>query len=226
VNRREWLLGCLASAAVLATRPLEAAPPTDPGEATMVGRLSVVPLGSGPSEFDLRVLQQALLAHYPFRVLVESRRPLPRAAFYPPRRRYRAERLLAWLRDQLVDADQLVMGVTDVDISTEKPPFADFGILGLAECPGRVSVVSTFRCRRTAQSALHAALRFGKVAVHEFGHGLGLPHCDTLGCLLEDAGGTVGTLEREQDLCSVCRGRLRERGIVAGPGLDWSSLTS
>ncbi len=224
MNRREWLLGCLSSAAVFAAGSLAAAPPIEASGIASGGGLSVIPLGTGPTAAELQILQQALLAFYPFSVTIEPPRPLPRVAYYPPRGRYRAERLLEYLRGQSPPSDRYLMGVTKVDISTKKHPYVDYGILGLAECPGQVSVVSSYRCHRTAENSLHAAIRFGKVAVHEFGHVLGLPHCETRGCLLEDAGGTVHTLEREHELCSVCRGRLRERGIVAGPGIDWSLL--
>jgi archaemetzincin len=54
-----------------------------------------------------------------------------------------------------------------------------------------------------------------KVAVHEIGHTLGLPHCPTTGCLMEDAGGKVATVDGEFDLCERCRARLRDAGHAA-----------
>ena len=35
--------------------------------------------------------------------------------------------------------------------------------------------------------------RLWKVAIHELGHTLGLPHCPNNGCLMQDAHGTVKT---------------------------------
>jgi len=84
-------------------------------------------------------------------------------------------------------------------------------------------VISLFRCRKKARSRAHARIRLAKTAVHEIGHTLGLDHCPTRGCLMEDARGQVKTSDREYDLCSRCRARLRRGGhrIVEQPRIPW-----
>ena len=52
----------------------------------------------------------------------------------------------------------------------------------------------------------HARQRLAKVAVHEAGHTLGLEHCPTRGCLMEDAEGQVATCDREYDFCRAAAG--------------------
>jgi archaemetzincin len=130
---------------------------------------------------------------------------LPAKAFYKPRQRYRAERLLEFLAGRMPSDGWRILGLTSVDISTTKGKVADWGILGLGELPGSTSVISSFRCRKTARNKTHAIERLAKVAVHEIGHTLGLPHCPELACLMEDANGKVGTVDRERDFCQRCR---------------------
>ena len=137
----------------------------------------------------------ALRAFYPIDVRVLPCQELPKAAYYPPRKRYRAERLLAYLNHRMPKDGWRILGLTDVDISTTKDPVADWGVMGLGELPGTATVISSFRCRKKARNAAHAIERLSKVAVHEIGHTLGLPHCPTRGCLMEDAMGKVVTTD-------------------------------
>lgn len=152
---------------------------------------------------------------------------LPASAFYPPRHRYRAERLLTALSRRLDDhlhredarGDEVdrILGLTHADISTTKDSFPDWGILGLADLDGYAGVISTFRCARRAHSADHALERFRKVAIHELGHTFGLLHCvQSDRCLMRDAGGSALSVDAEDDLCARCRGRLAARGITVG----------
>jgi len=146
-------------------------------------------------------------------VRVAKLEPLPAAAFYAARGRYRAEKLLERLTG-LHESAFRVLGVTAADISTTKGDVPDWGILGLASIDGRACVLSSFRCRRSARDARHAAERLGKTAVHELGHTFGLEHCPTRGCLMHDGEGTVLTTDAERDLCSACRSKLTARGFL------------
>jgi archaemetzincin len=142
---------------------------------------------------------------------------LPKSAFYAPRSRYRAEKLLDFVRARLPAGALRIAGITAVDISTTKPPHADWGILGLATIDGSACVLSTFRCHRRSKNAEHARVRFAKTAVHEIGHTFGLDHCPNRGCLMEDGGGSVLTTDRERDLCTACRMHLSKRGVLRLP---------
>ena len=188
-------------------------------------RVCVVPLGPHDERL-LAAVMRGIEHLYGLEVEVRAPQPLPVSAYYAPRRRFRAERLLEFL-DRRVEpgACDLVMGFTGVDISTTKGPHADWGILGLAWVGGPSGVVSTHRLgRRVGPRAL--AQRAVKVMNHELGHALGLEHHDRDGCLMEDAGGTVKTVDRESGLlCDQSRRELEERHGFPLPGLErfsWS----
>ena len=187
--------------------------------------IHLLPLGGGIPEREVELVRRALEAVYSSSVTVMPRVELPRSAFYAARSRYRAEKLLEFLRPRLPDGALRIAGITASDISTTKGPHADWGILGLATIDGAVCVLSTFRCHRGAKSAEHARIRFAKTAVHELGHTFGLEHCPNRGCLMEDGGGSVLTTDRERDLCAVCRKRLSERGVLRMPrrALPWDN---
>ena len=164
------------------------------------------------------------------RVRALGPRPLPPAAFYAPRQRYRAEKLLAYL-DQHVRPGtgcDYVIGMTARDISTTKGDIPDWGIFGLGAMPGPVAVVSTFRLRGPHVTRHQIAVRVVKVFNHELGHNLGLDHCPTSGCLLQDARGSIRTVDSETGLpCAACRSRLRQvRGLAppAKDSIDWDAL--
>jgi archaemetzincin len=203
--------------AILALGMALAGAPALGGERVRV--VAVLPLGGVDAE-EIATVRKAIESLYGFEVKVMNREEPPRSAWYEPRSRYRAERLLDWLRPRLPEGADRIVALTDKDISTTKDPYPDFGICGLADMDGPAAVVSTFRIKRKlgdlAGEARHAAIlrRLADLARHELGHTLGLPHCPTRGCVMEDANGTVTAFERSTgDLCDQCRARL---GLPAG----------
>jgi archaemetzincin len=184
----------------------------------------LLPLGDQLPAQDVELVRAALteLVGWPTRPL--PRAALPAAAFYPARRRYRAERLLDFLDTRLPADGTRILGLTGVDISTEKGPFADWGILGLGRIGGASSVISEHRCRMKSHGPSNARERLAKVAVHEAGHTLGLQHCPKRGCLMEDADGHVATCDREYDFCERCRRLVAAAGwpLPASPQIPWA----
>ncbi|HSC89580.1 MAG TPA: matrixin family metalloprotease [Polyangiaceae bacterium] len=182
-------------------------------------RFTLVPLGAELPSEDSEAVRRALAAFYVFEVSAHGALPLPRDAYYSPRSRYRAEKLLTFLEERAPSDSFRILGLTAVDISTTKGGYEDWGILGLASLSGRTSVISSFRTRRGAKDDAEARVRLAKTAVHEIGHTLGLEHCPHYGCLMEDARGSVFTTDREYELCDDCRAELERSGyeLVSKP---------
>lgn len=150
----------------------------------------------------------AINSCYNAQVTVLSRQKLPLASFYRPRQRYRADKILDHLATSIDGKYQKVLGITGRDISTTKGDIYDWGIFGLGSLGGRACVVSTFRLKGKANADL-LEQRIAKVVNHELGHTFGLDHCPALGCLMEDAGGTIKTVDRESgSFCRECRNKL------------------
>ena len=195
---------------------------------TKRGLLYLQPLGGELPTEDVELVRRALTEIIGMETRLLPRAELPAAAFYPPRRRYRAEKLLDFLDGRLPPDGTRILGLTGVDISTTKGRFTDWGLLGLGRLGGASSVISEFRCRMRSPGPANARERLAKVAVHEAGHTLGLEHCPTRGCLMEDAEGQVATCDREYDFCPRCRGLLDAAGrpLPASPRIPWPRPSS
>jgi archaemetzincin len=176
--------------------------------------LLIQPLGKELPNEDMALVKQALVGIYDVQIRVWPRVDLPEQAYYEPRRRYRAEKILPFLLEKLPGDGDRILGLTGVDISTDKGNIKDWGILGLANLGGKECIVSAFRCYGQAREDAHARILLAKVAVHEVGHTLGLDHCTTKGCLMEDAGGLIRTCDREYDICTRCRSMLKASGYA------------
>ncbi|HBI01552.1 MAG TPA: matrixin family metalloprotease [Flavobacterium sp.] len=131
--------------------------------------------------------------------------------------RYRADKIIKLQKDELDDSLDYIIGLTEKDISTSKKEngkikepthkYQDWGIMGLAYCPGKSCVVSTFRIQHK-NKAVHF-MRLKKVTVHEFGHNLGLPHCPDKKCVMTDAVESVATIDNALlSLCESCQSKL------------------
>jgi len=179
-------------------------------------------LGKAMPDADVDMVVRALQAFYSVEVKTLTRVDLPKSAYYKKRARYRAEKLLDFLKQRKPEDGHRILGLTSSDISTTKGKIDDWGILGLATIDGVACVLSSFRCKRLAKNAEHARIRLGKTAVHEIGHTFGLEHCPTVGCLMEDALGSVLTTDREYDLCFESRRALSEHGVPLADGkIPW-----
>lgn len=160
-------------------------------------RVCLQPLGKHDQTL-LEPVRRGIAHVYGFSVRTLAERPLPASAWYPPRGRYRAQKILDHMVTDVMPAEKqcdAVMGFTSADVSITKGEHADWGVLGLAYLGRRVGVVSSFRMRRDADWRLQAQ-RAVKVVVHELGHGIGVPHRnDGPSCIMNDAGGSVRSID-------------------------------
>ncbi len=176
-------------------------------------RVHLVPLGQVPAE-TLDETARGLREHAPVDAVVESARTPPDGARSSRKDAWQATSLLEWLDTLPMAGGGKVMGVTEAEIVARKGNNPTWGILGMGSLDGRCSVISTYRMRRRWENggAPEALVRerLWKISLHELGHTLGLDHCPTPGCLMEDAGGTVKTVDRETSLCERCAQRFAE----------------
>ena len=141
--------------------------------------------------------------YYPY-LQINDKVELPSFAYYQPRERYRADSLLTFLQT-LTQKNQVIIGLTNKDISATKGKYEDYGIMGLGSCPGTVCVVSLFRPKTSNQ--------FFKVAIHELGHTQGLLHCPVDTCFMRDAEGK-NTTDMETNFCGNCKKVLVSKGWI------------
>jgi len=206
-----WCVLALAGPVVVSV-----APAADEGRPA----IAVLPLGRVDS-LIVEQVKEGIEKFFPVRVSVMTPVSLPPAAYYKPNARYRAEKLLDFLDSIIVHTDSgyvKIIGITEVDISTTKGDVYDWGIFGLGSMPGLACVVSTFRLGRGKVDQEKFLVRLVKVTNHELGHTFGLDHCPTPQCLMEDAMGTIKTVDNETgELCPDCRTRL-DAALPGGMG--------
>lgn len=132
---------------------------------------------------------------------------VPEDAFAPTRNRYRAEQVLPQLVSHMPEHGRAI-GIIDEDILTSRQDH----VFGLAE-KGRNSLVSLARLReqfygREPDTKLFKE-RALKVAMHEFGHSMGLEACDNE-CIMSG----ISTIEKidsyDARFCDECKSKLKE----------------
>lgn len=186
-----------------------------PDDGIIVGLL---PYKGMDSSYVIKVKTE-IEQYYHAKVKILDGIPLPEVAFINIKsRRYRADSLIAYQkRIKSTDVDY-IMGLTAKDISItkrnadgkiKKPQwrYNDFGIMGLAFCPGNSAVVSYYRLKTPDKTKQFG--RFKKVVLHELGHNFGLPHCPDKKCVMTDAVESIKTVDNATPaLCSVCSKKL------------------
>ena len=136
-------------------------------------------------------------------VIVLPGKPLTQDLMNDAKTRYRAGKILDQQASLKSQKNDVIIGLTDYDISTTAHGYEDWGILGLSETGKSNCVMSTFRVKDKTQ--------FWKVVLHEFGHAhLGLPHCPNNDprCFMVDCNGKPN-LAKEEYLCEKCSKSIR-----------------
>ncbi|MGH1348373.1 MAG: hypothetical protein ACRBN8_42870 [Nannocystales bacterium] len=200
------LAGCDGAAQAAEAQPgPETEPSTPPVPPTQsvreVGTRATVYLVSlGP--FDAATLD-AIARNLEDELQVEvkrlGRKPLPKSAWYAPRKRFRADIILDHLPTLIPGEPEStrILALTQKDISTTKGKFKDWGVFGLGNMPGQAAVVSNYRLKRKAKGSRHLRRRIVNTAIHEVGHMLGLPHCTEheARCPMQDAEGSIANTD-------------------------------
>ena len=136
-------------------------------------------------------------------VKVLPAKPLTEDLMNNAKTRYRASKILDKQASLKSQEDDVIIGLTDKDISATAHGYEDWGVIGLSYIGHSNSVLSTFRVKDQSQ--------FWKVVLHEFGHAyLNLPHCpnDDPHCFMKDCNGKPD-LAKERYLCDSCSNHIR-----------------
>jgi len=150
-----------------------------------------------------KLIAEQLKEIYSGNIIINKSIPLPINSVNFNKTRYRADSLIKYL-STLVKDNQLIIGLTNKDISMTKGKIKDWGIMGLGYCPGKSCIASTFRLK--GKNKLD---KLFKVAIHELGHTQGLAmtknkHCPVKTCLMRDAEGK-DHLDELDMFCSSCK---------------------
>lgn len=153
----------------------------------------LLPLGK-ISENTISTIYIQLKGYIPYVKRLPSE-PLPEFAFYIPRKRYRADKLIQWMSNR-AKAHEVYVGITTTDISATKNNIYDWGVMGLGYRPGKACIASSHRVKSKSN--------FYKIVLHEIGHTVGLDHCPVKSCFMRDAKGRDPTNE-ENEFCNNCK---------------------
>jgi archaemetzincin len=178
---------------------------TLPGTAAPLN-IRLIPLGSLPPAM-LGFLQEGLAKQLGAVVRIGQSLPFPPSC---PEglRQYPAEALLAALIQAHPPGEELVLGVTGVDLTV---PGLNF-VFGLADPPNRAALISLARLYPEFYGQPRDPRRFKeravKEAVHELGHVLGLGHCPDPTCIMFFSNSLADTDRKGPGFCRRCRERL------------------
>ena len=175
---------------------------TEKRHAKVTMAIVIQPFEGMPQSTSQLVAEQ-LKQIYSGEVIVNNTIPLPKNAYNYNQTRYRADSLIKYL-GTLAKGNQLIIGLTNKDISTTKGKDADWGVMGLGFSPGKSCIASTFRLKGNNRFE-----KLFKVAIHELGHTQGLArtktkHCPEKTCLMRDAEGK-DHLNELKAFCSKCK---------------------
>lgn len=190
-----------------------------PGTSLHSKGIAVLPIEfNSPSRLDYVQQEISAFYHCPVYILKETNIP---ASFLNLTKgeRYSADSILRWLSGKRSDSTAILLGLTSKDIfiankdeagKIREPAskYAVWGILGLGYRPGKACVISDARFRSTDTGKYDHRLR--TIVIHEIGHNLGLPHCKTPHCIMNDANEHISTVDSSGvDLCNSCHKAIR-----------------
>lgn len=165
---------------------------------------------------EAKLISFVIDSFYRLETKVLPAKSLPKTAFTKIKSpRYRADSIIKIQNQSIPKNVYYILGLTNEDISVTKNDkngqilkpkwkYCDFGIMGLAYKPGRSAIVSKFRIKSNNHKTEMTRLR--KVAIHEFGHNLGLSHCPNKNCVMTSAAEKLATIDNEKlALCNKCK---------------------
>ncbi len=167
------------------------------------GLIAVVPLG-WVEEDVLRVVADSLQGVLRMPVDVWAAMPIPEDAFMRGRNQYNAMTIIKYLAENHSDNSLKVLGIMDKDICN---PIITY-VFGEAYMGGRAAVMSSARLSTSPSGEPVSREQFldrvVKVALHEIGHTVNIPHCHTGRCGMRASNNLVELDDKLNYLCDYC----------------------
>jgi archaemetzincin len=162
-----------------------------------------------PLKSDIELVKNNLKTFYRCDVFILKTINIPKSIKVNGTDKYQSVKIVEYLNDRYQNIDGKVIGVTNVDICTDRvlngKVNKNWGIFGLSILGKQSSIVSTKRLKFNHNN------RLKKVSVHEVGHSLGIPHCESnYPCLMKDAKGKGSKVDKELLwMCDDCKNKIK-----------------
>ncbi|KXA91952.1 hypothetical protein AKJ63_00270 [candidate division MSBL1 archaeon SCGC-AAA259D18] len=132
----------------------------------------------------------------------------PTEAYSSERDQYHASTILEKVQPKTtISQEEKILVVTSRDLYSKNLNF----VFGQAQCPGKVSIISTHRLRpkfygqeKNQEIFLERA---AKEAIHELGHTIGLGHCTNQECVMSFSNSIIDVDRKKLTFCEDCRKR-------------------
>jgi archaemetzincin len=170
--------------------------------------INLVPLEYVPNS-DINFVKKELEKFYGANVIVHNQLPLTSKLKVDGLKKYRANNILVYLENEFKNVDGKVLAITKKDICTDRTlngvVYKNWGIFGFGSVGGKSCVVSTSRFKDKYFE------RLSKVSIHEVGHTLGIPHCQSnVDCVMNDANGKGSRVDNNKKwMCDKCKRKIK-----------------
>ncbi len=170
--------------------------------------ISIVVIGDFPKK-DVEFVKNKLTIFYKCKVIVLHKIEIPKECKVKGLNKYKSIDILNILNKKFKNINGKVIGLTTVDICTDRflngKTNKNWGVLGLALLGKKPCIISNKRMKSNYYDKLE------KVSIHEIGHSLGIPHCETNNeCLMGDAKGKGSNIDKEKVwLCNDCKKKIK-----------------
>jgi archaemetzincin len=159
-------------------------------------------------EVDPKYLQHELEQFYHVKCKLFSEKEINSIAWDKRTNRYSAPEILDYQLNVYATKPSIAITSKDIAINKfRKDGGSDWGVAGLSLLGREVSIVSTHKIKNKQLAV--------KVLLHEFGHGQGLPHCQSNNpCFMKDAKGKLYNIKKQpKALCFTCKNLLKKSSL-------------
>jgi len=170
--------------------------------------ISIVVIGEFPKKY-VEFVQKKLKKFYNCKVNILPKMDIPVSCKINGLQRYSSVKIVKLLNSKFDNVEGKVVALTQVDICTDRKLNGkinkNWGVIGLSLLGTKSCVVSNKRMKTNYYGKLE------KVSIHEIGHSLGIPHCESHSkCLMNDAKGKGSKIDKELLwMCNDCKRKIK-----------------